>query len=112
MQTQNLNDHDYQPSCAKDVSAKANIRIWIYFILMGILLFLLIWGLIIMFRFMVDDEQTNKIGLVKTKERTEYVYKMNSLITGKTGLFPDKKNVPVEDAMKIFLQNFRENSSR
>lgn len=112
MVQEDLNEHDFHPSAAQDVSPKANRRIWMYFILMGISLFLIIWGLIIMFRFILVEEQEKKIGMVLTKERTDYISNMNAIVSGNKGIFSDKKNVSVDDAMKIFLQKFRENSSR
>jgi hypothetical protein len=105
---QNLNkEHDYHASCSNDVSVKANITIWLYFIIMGIVLFLTIAGLIIMFQFWLEEEQTKKIGMVQTAESKDYKAVMNAYVNGHKGVFDDKKNTSIDEAIKKFLNGFR-----
>lgn len=102
---QNLNEeHDYHAVCNSDVSAKTNAKIWFYFILMGIGLFVTLICLIIMYRFWLEEEQIKKIGLVQTHESLDYKAMMKAYVSGNLSVFPDKKNISVEEAMHKFLK--------
>lgn len=102
-----MDSHDYHIAAEADVSGKVNRHIWLYFIIIGILLSLTFVGLTIMYRFAVDHEKTEKIGLVNTEESIAQMNLSQSYLTGKRGLFDGKKHVPVEEAMKRFVNEAR-----
>ena len=98
-----MGSHDYHIAAEDDVSGKANRHIWFYFIVLGILLNLTFLGLTIMYRFAVDYEKTEKIGMVHTEESIALTNLSQSYLSGKRGLFDQKKHVPIDDAMKRFV---------
>lgn len=100
--------HEYHIAAEKDVSGKVNRRIWYYFVALGVLLFLTIVGLDIMYRFMVDKEKAEKIGQIATAESVEETTRSASYLSGKVGLFEGKRHVPIEDAMGRFLSDIRQ----
>jgi len=100
-------EHEYHTRAAPDVTGRANIKIWFYFLLLGIALFLTIGGLTIFFRFQVDKEQLERIGQIDTKESMDQRSLEEAILSGKSGIFPDKKYVSIETAMKKFLSDIR-----
>lgn len=100
--------HEYHIAAEKDVSGKVNRRIWYYFIVLGVLLFLTILGLDIMYRFMVDEEKIEKIGQIATTESIEETTRAEGYLSGKIGLFEGKRHAPIEDAMDRFLSDIRQ----
>lgn len=96
-------EHDYRLAAEKDVSGKANRKIWTYFISLGILLFLTLIGLDIMYRFQLDYEREIKIGDVTTPEALEEKRRTQSILSGKTGLIEGRRHIPIEEAMTVFL---------
>lgn len=95
-----MSSHDYHIAAEADVGPKANRRIWLYFIIFGLGLYLTILGLDIMYRFLVDDEKTRKIGEINTEESIAQKNLNDSYMSGKKGLFDGKRHVSIEDAMK------------
>lgn len=100
--------HDFDPKAASDISLRATRRIWLYFTLLGISLFITIIGLIIYFRFQLQYEKTKKIGEVSTQEVLNYQSHYGAILLGKEGIFPDKKFINIDSAMKIFLGQLRQ----
>ena len=103
----NLED-DFKPAAEKDLPPEASRHIWLYFILLGVMLFATIGGLTIMFHFQVDDEKLEKIGEVETLEFKDAQAMKHAYLSGKIGLFADKKNIPVEQAMNMVVAAIRE----
>lgn len=99
--------HDYHIAAEADVSGRANRQIWYYFIMLGILLFATIVGLIIMYQFSVDYEKKEKIGLVNTKESIEQMALSDSYLSGKRGLFQNKKHAAIDVAIDRFVSDVR-----
>lgn len=99
--------HDYHIAAEADVGTKANRRIWVYFIIFGVGLYLTILGLDIMFRFQVDYEKTQKIGLVNTDESIEQKSLTEAYLSGQKGLFGDKRNVAIDVAIKRFVNDLQ-----
>lgn len=105
---QHLNEeHDYHATCNSDVSAKTNIKIWLYFILMGFGLFVTLIALIIMYRFWLEEEQIKKIGLVQTHESVDYKAMMKAYVSGDLSVFQDKKSISINDAIQKFLTDYK-----
>jgi hypothetical protein len=91
-----------------DVSGKINRNIWLYFIVLGILLFAMIGGLNIFYLFQVDHEKQKKIGKINTRESMDKMALSQSYLSGKRGLFEDKQHMAVSEAMDMVLKNLRE----
>lgn len=94
--------NDYHIAAEADVGTKANRRIWLYFIIMGVGLYLTILGLDIMYRFQVDWEKTQKIGLVDTEESIAQKSLNEAYMSGQKGLFSNKKYVDINVAIKRY----------
>jgi hypothetical protein len=99
--------HDYKLAVEHDVSGRANRQIWVYFIMLGILLFITICGLTIMYRFQVDYEKRKKIGQVYRRESLDQKALSESYLAGKRGLFEEKRHVPIDVAMSQFIREVR-----
>ena len=99
--------NEYHIDAEPDVGNKVNRHIIFYFVLLGVLLFATIGGLTIMYRFQVDFEKRQKVGLVDTKESIEQLRLSKRFLSGRKALFPNKKNVPIERAMEKFLRDMR-----
>ncbi len=102
-----MSSNDYHIAAEADVGTKANRRIWLYFIIMGVGLYLTILGLDIMYRFQVDYEKTKKIGLVNTEESIAQKNITESYLSGQKGLIDGKKHVAIDVAMSKLVQDFR-----
>jgi len=102
-----MEQHDYHIASEPDVSGAANRQIWFYFIALGILLFLTLAGLTIMYRFQVDFEKERKIGKVNTEESLNQETLSAQYLSGEKGLFENKRHVPIEEAMNRFLRDVR-----
>jgi hypothetical protein len=100
-------EKDYHIGAEPDLKGSANRHILAYFALLGLLLFLTIIGLTIMFRFQVDHEKEEKIGQLMKSETLQSKTESESLMSGKKGLFLDKKFIPIDEAMKRFLNEQR-----
>jgi hypothetical protein len=98
-----MSNDEYHLAAAPDVSGQANRHIWLYFVLLGILLFVTMGGLTIMFRFQVAEQQQKKIGAVKSQEALDYEASANAIIAGRKGVVEGKKNVSFEVAKARFL---------
>lgn len=101
----NDHEHDYHTKAAPDVSIKASAHIWLYFIALGILLFITIAGLTIFFRFQLKEEEIKKIGEIETQEILDYKSSYQPILQGKKGIFDDKKSVSIEKAIFKFLED-------
>jgi hypothetical protein len=99
-------EHDYHIAAEADVGPKANRRIWLYFILLGVGLYLTILGLDIMYRFQVQWEKTEKIGEIKTQESIEQKAISESILSGEKGLVPGKKHVSINEAMNKLVDSW------
>lgn len=102
-----MGSNDYQIGAEPDVSGKVNRHIWYYFIGLGAMLGVTFIGLTIMYRFSVDYEKTEKIGMVSTEEAMAYSSDQQSYMTGKRGVLEGKKYVPIDAAMKRFVSDAR-----
>jgi hypothetical protein len=102
-----MGSQNYNIAAEADVSGKVNRHIWFYFIVLGTLLSITLVGLTIMYRFSVDYEKTEKIGLVQTQEVITQTNLSQAYLSGKRGLFDNKKNVPIDEAMKRFVADAR-----
>jgi|HubBroStandDraft_6_1064221.scaffolds.fasta_scaffold716499_1 hypothetical protein len=101
---------DYHIAAEPDVSSSANRHIWACFILLGILLFATVGGLVIMYRFQVQDEREMKIGEIDTHESLDQMALQESYLTGKRGLFDGKRHVAIDVAIKQFISDARRRS--
>lgn len=99
--------HDYHIAAERDVSGKVNRHILSYFIVLGLMLGATIIGLTIMYRFSVDYERAEKIGMVQTEEAMSYTFAQQSVLTGKRGILDGKNYVPIDAAMKRFVNDVR-----
>lgn len=102
-----MSEHDYHIAAEADVSSVVNRHIWFYFIVLGILLLITMVGLTIMYRFQVDYEKTKKIGEVSTLESINQKTKSEGYLSGKIGVFENKKYVAIDVAMSRFLDDVR-----
>jgi hypothetical protein len=103
-----MSHNDYHIAAEKDTSGKINRHIWYYFIGLGGLLFLTIYGLDIMYLFSVEKEKDEKIGSVLTLESINEGERVSSFLSGKKGLFAGKKHVAIDIAMDQVLSGFRQ----
>ncbi len=99
--------HDYHIAAEGDVKQSANRHIVLYLVILCVFLFVTIYGLIIMFRFQLDHEKEKKIGEVLSHEYLDYKAMSEAYLSGKQGVFPDKKNIPIDEAMAKFLSSVR-----
>lgn len=102
-----MDSHDYHIGAEADLSGKVNRHIWYYFIALGIMLSVTIIGLTIMYRFELDYEKKEKVGLVDTAESIEQMNLSQSYLSGKKGLFEGKEHVAIDEAIKQFVVNAR-----
>lgn len=107
-----MSSNEYNIAAEADTSSKANRRIWLYFILLGIGLYLTIIGLDIMYRFSVQYEKTDKIGLVNTEESIAYKAEQEAYLSGKKGLFDDKSHIPISQAMSQLVSDIEKGGKR
>ncbi|HXW60699.1 MAG TPA: hypothetical protein VEK06_04080 [Myxococcota bacterium] len=103
-----MSSHDYQIGAEADLKAQTNKQIWFYFFLFGVLLIAFVGGLIIMYRFTLVYEKQEKVGEVITKESQEQKAVSAALLSGKQGLFNDKRHDSIQAAMTKFLHDARE----
>lgn len=99
--------HDYHIAAEGDVEPKANRHIVLYLLILFVLLLVTIQGLIIMFRFQLDHEKDKKIGEVMSHELLDYKAVSEAYLSGKQGIFPDKKSIPIDEAIAKFLSSVR-----
>lgn len=104
--------HDYHIAAEPDLKPSSSRHIWFYFIVLGVLLFLTIYGLDVMYRFTLRDEKDEKIGDIITREALEQRNISAAYLSGKVGLFPDKVHVSIDKAMSKFLYDFRASNAR
>lgn len=102
-----MSSDNYNISCEPDSTDKSNGPVFLVFLICGVLLTLMIWGLTIMFKFQVDHEKTQKIGLTNTTESHDARIIGEAYLSGKQGVFPDKKFVDINQAKQKFLFEFR-----
>lgn len=103
-----MSSHDYNIAAEADLKPAANKQIWGYFFILAILLSLTVGGLVIMYRFVLLDEKYEKIGAVISSEAQEQKALSEALLSGKKGLFPNKRHVPIQAAMADFVHEFRQ----
>lgn len=103
----NLENGEHHFKAAPDISKRANVTIWVYFILLGVLLFITILGLTVYFRVQLQEEKLKKIGEVQTQEILNYKAFYKPIIAGEKGILEGKKNISIQEAMKIFIYNIR-----
>lgn len=104
--------HDYHLASEPDLKPSASRTVWIYFIVLGALLFLTIYGLDVFYRFSLSYEKEIKIANVSTHESIDKKAMSEAHLSGKRGLFPDKAFVPINIAMTKLLQEFRIDKAR
>lgn len=103
-----MSSHNYNLGAEADLKPGANRQIWYYFLVIAVLLMIFIGGLIIMYRFQLLAEKQEKIGQVISVESRDQKALSEALLSGKQGLFPDKRHTSVQDAMAKFLQEVRQ----
>lgn len=89
---------------APDVTSKANIVIWMYFVAFGVALYAMITLVDIYFRNETDKERYIKIGSVESKELLEHRAMEAEVLAGKRGLLEGKKHISIDDAMNRILE--------
>ncbi len=99
--------HDYHIGAEADLDSKVNRHIWFYFVVLGVLLFLTILGLTIMYRFQLEYEQTEKVGLVNTEESMAQMNESQAVLSGKKGVIEGKRHVAIGEAMDRFVSEAR-----
>ncbi len=102
-----MSSHDYHIAAETDLKPRVSRHIWFYLVLLALGLFITMWGLIIMFRFQVATEKEQKIGQVFSHELLDKKAMSEAYLSGKQGLFPDKKHEPITESMRRFLVDFR-----
>jgi hypothetical protein len=100
--------HDYNIAAEGDVKSTASKHIVVYLVILCVSLFLTIYGLMIMFRFQLDDEKEKKIGEVLSHEYLDQKAVSDAYLSGKQGIFADKASMPIEQAMAQFLSSLRQ----
>jgi hypothetical protein len=101
-------EKDYHLASEKDVSGKANRQIWIYFIVLGVSLYLTILGLDILYRFQLDYQLDIKVSEVTTPETMEETTRAEGILSGKNGLLEGKRHVSIDSALTSFLMLLRQ----
>ena len=104
--------HDYHLASEPDLKPSASRTVWVYFIVLGALLFLTIYGLDVFYRFTLSHEKEIKIAEVSTHESIDKKAMSEAYLSRKRGLFPDKAFVPINIAMAKLLQEFRNSNAR
>jgi hypothetical protein len=104
--------HNYNLASEPDLKPSASRRVWLYFIILGALLYITIYGLDVFYRFTLSYEKEIKIGAVSTHEAMDKKAMSEAYLSGKRGLFPDKSFVPIDIAMAKLLQEFRSSRTR
>lgn len=99
-----MEHEEYHLASAPDVSKKANLHIWLSFIALAVLLFAMVLGLTIMYRFSIVEENEKKIGSVRTEEIKDYEALMDAMTKGRVGIDGASKFQSIEDAQKQFLR--------
>ena len=94
---------------AEDISGRLNLVIWGYFLLFGLLLYLIIAGLDVLFRIEVEREQYRKIGAVQSRELIELRQLEEQVLSGEKGLLDGKKHISIDDAAQRFLATVKQN---
>ena len=102
-----MSSQNYNIGCEEDSTDKSSGNVIMVFIVLGVSLFLIMWGLVIMFRFQLGYEQEEKIGHISTEEALDAKAMAESYLSGKQGVFSDKKFVSIEEAKRQFLFDFR-----
>jgi len=104
--------NDYHLASEPDLKPSASRTVWVYFIILGALLFLTIYGLDVFYRFSLSYEKEIKIADVSTHESIDKKAMSEAYLSGKRGIFPDKNFVPIDIAMTKLLQEFRSANTR
>lgn len=104
--------NDYHLASEPDLKPSASRTVWIYFIVLGVLLFLTIYGLDVFYRFSLSYEKEIKVAEVSTHESIDKKATSEAYLSGKRGLFPDKPFVSINQAMAKLLQEFRSANTR
>ena len=99
--------HDYHIAAEPDLKPKASRMVWYYFIILGAVLLLTIYGLDVFYRFTLSYEKEIKIGEVTKNEAVDKKAMSEAYLSGKRGLFPDKAHVSIDTAMNQLLQDIR-----
>ncbi len=100
--------HDYHIAAEGDVKPKASRHIVMYLAIMCVSLFFTIYGLTVMYQFLLDDEKERKIGSVISHEFLDQKAMNEAYLSGKQGIFPDKASEPIEQSMAQFLKSLRQ----
>lgn len=87
-----------------DVDKKANVFIWGFFLLSGVVLYVLISLITIYFRIETDKEAFVKIGSVESQELIDYKKEQDTILAGAKGLVTGKKNISIDAAMAKVLE--------
>lgn len=100
-----MEHEDYHLASAPDVSKKGNLHIWLSFIVLAVVLFAMVLGLTITYRFSIVEEIEKKVGSVRTEEIKDYEALMDAITKGRAGIDGSTKFQSIEDAQKQFLRN-------
>lgn len=100
--------HDYNIGAEEDLQPKVSRHIVLYLALLCVVLFATIYGLMVMFKFQLDHEKEQKIGSVLSHEMLDQKAMNEAYLSGKMGIFADKKNISIEEAKAKFLHSLRQ----
>ena len=89
---------------APDVTKKANLVIWFYFVVFGLALYAMIVMVDIYFRIGTEREYDLKIGSVISKELIKHRADEAEVLSGKKGIIEGKKNISIDTAMAKMLE--------
>jgi|HubBroStandDraft_4_1064222.scaffolds.fasta_scaffold218570_2 hypothetical protein len=103
-----MSSDSYNIAAEADLKPSVSRNIWMYFIILGLGLIFTTGGLIIWYRMELLKEKELKIGDVILPESQQSRAFNEAILSGKKGLFPDKKNVSIDVAMSSFLQALRQ----
>ena len=92
---------------APDIAKKANLTIWMYFFLCGLVLWFLIFVVDVYFRILSEREAYVKIESVEFNELKDLRAYEEEVLSGKKGVLEGKRNISIDNAMNQFLEVIR-----
>ena len=103
------NEYDSECESAADVSTHINHIIWGYFLVFGIFLFVMVGAFVVYFRFEVEREHYQKVGMVESRELKTLRQYEDMVLRGAAAITEGKKNISIRNAMEMYLQKQRSN---
>ena len=103
----NAVDHEHGSSPplgnASDVTQKANMYIWSFFVVCGILLYAMISAVNLYFRFETEREEYIKVGSVVSAELLEQKAEDAAILSGQRTPSESGKSISIDAAVKKML---------